>query len=326
MSPEPAPRKEKDPDAGGRRRSRFLALIPISVAVLLGSLVLPRSAPPHDVPLPVVDTRVIRQVRGLDHARAERARATPLNGDARALGSAIREFNTREAKDDTAAQLAAAREAINTVLPSALAAGMEDLLALRAFQMERFLEEVRAFEVTGQETDELGALAGTFLVRLRLADWSVDHEVLLTDDERRVAFKLAWNGVAGVDRRPEFALALDETRVLYTLFLRLPHLAEATKDALDRARHNAKDPAACSAVAAGTQLAIEAWRYEKIKKFGAIDPSYPLAYALGVSHFLRAQYPASAESFRDWLQAHPRGPLTLRATNHLKAALEASAF
>ena len=35
------------------------------------------------------------------------------------------------------------------------------------------------------------------------------------------------------------------------------------------------------------------------------------------------RYDASAEAFRAWLDKHPDGPYSLRARNHLKAALAA---
>jgi hypothetical protein len=36
------------------------------------------------------------------------------------------------------------------------------------------------------------------------------------------------------------------------------------------------------------------------------------------------RFDASAQSFEAWLKDHPEGPWTLRARNHLKAALDAS--
>jgi TolA-binding protein len=54
-----------------------------------------------------------------------------------------------------------------------------------------------------------------------------------------------------------------------------------------------------------------------------LDPTYPAAYALGIAHFRRGAYPASAQAFRDWVDAHPEGPYALRAKNFLRAALAA---
>src|SRR4051812_49923189 len=88
----------------GERRgswgSRALALVPVGVAFVLGALVLPRAVPPEEVPAPSIDGRALASARDADRVLAERARREPLPAAVRALGSAIREFNTRQARDE----------------------------------------------------------------------------------------------------------------------------------------------------------------------------------------------------------------------------------
>ena len=124
------------------------------------------------------------------------------------------------------------------------------------------------------------------------------------------------------DRRPELAPTLDEERVLYTFFLRAPHAPEAVRARFDAARRGARDAAACRAIDEGERMAAEAWRATKIRALGAIDPAYPTPFALGVALQRAGEAPAASAAFRAWLDAHPDGPWTLRARNHLRAALD----
>jgi TolA-binding protein len=73
-------------------------------------------------------------------------------------------------------------------------------------------------------------------------------------------------------------------------------------------------------------MAAEGWRLDKVRRIGALDPAYPTAYAVGVAHYRHKDYEAAVESFRDWIDAHPNGPWTLRARNYIRAALERSAI
>jgi hypothetical protein len=306
-----------------KRASQGLALVPVAVALVLGALLLPRAVPPEDVPVPNADGRALGRIRDADQALAARARHDLLPADVRALGSAIRDFNVRQAHEEPDARLVEARGAIDRALPDVLdKLGPGPLIALRATQLDAFVAETRAFEATGAESDELAALGGSFVRRMRAAGWCTGHTLAMPEDARRVAFKLTWNATLGLDARPELAPALDEMRVLYTFYIRHPHAPEAVRERFDAARRSARDEKACRALDAGEALAVESWRIDKIKKLGALDPAYPMSFALGVAHFRHGNYNASAESFRDWLRAHPDGPWTIRARNHLRAALD----
>src|ERR1019366_5437947 len=48
---------------------------------------------------------------------------------------------------------------------------------------------------------------------------------------------------------------------------------------------------------------------EHIARLASIDPTYPEAFARGVAAFRRADYHASAQAFRTWLDGHTDGAL-----------------
>ncbi len=97
-----------------------LALVPLSVGLTFGALLLPRRARPDFVPLPIADALSLSRTESADHRLAEQARAVPLPGAVRALGSAIRAFHTFEAHDADARQLGEARRAVDEALIEAL--------------------------------------------------------------------------------------------------------------------------------------------------------------------------------------------------------------
>lgn len=304
------------------RSSRLLALVPVLTALLLGPLLLPLSTEPEDVPLPEVDARALFAVRKEDVQRARHAAEARLPDDVRALGSAIREFNLRQARGEGEESLREARRAIDGALGPAFASGVEPLLALRAYQLEAFLVEVERFEATGDVSAELEALGGTFTRRMAQVGWRRGNVVHLGELERRVTFKITWNALVGLEKHEAFVPTLDEHRVLYRLYLRRPYAPEAKRAAFDVARASAASPAACAALDEGERLAAEQWRLEKIDRLAAIDPAYPAEYAKGIVHFRRRSYLLAAESFQSWLRREPNGRYALRARNYLKTSLE----
>jgi hypothetical protein len=136
-------------------------------------------------------------------------------------------------------------------------------------------------------------------------------------------FKEMWNGLmgAGVADRPAFRPTLDEERALYSLYLSRPHPARTARDAIAAARRAAHDEASCQALAQAERVAVEAWRLERIARFAAIDPTYPVAYARGIANLRRGDYTHAADDLSTWLRDHPDGPFTLRARSALRAAV-----
>jgi hypothetical protein len=313
------------------RDAAWLALVPAGVAMVLGLLLAPRRAAPEGVPLPIVDARAIARVVLLDHQLAERARLEALPGAVRALGSAIRNFHTLEAAEADLRALGEARRGVDGTLIDALGGGSEALLELRAVELEGFLEEVRHFAATGEESAELQALAGGFVRSIKSEGWYDGHALEPEPAVLRVMFKQMWNGFLGLEptspgRSPHLDnlnLTLDEQRMLYAFYLSHPHPSKAMRDALVSARRGARDAKACLALDEAQRAAIESWRLEHIERLAALDPVYPADYALGVVRFRRGEYRASATEFRKWLVDHPEGPLALRAQNYLRAAADA---
>ncbi len=305
------------------RDGRWLALIPLSVAAIMLVLMMPRETEPNDVPLPVIDMRVVSQVERDDTARAALAREKRLPDDALALGTAMRAFYAAQSKNDQNA-LSDARHALNES-SSAFAVRRDsarDALVLRAVMTEEFIAALAAWEKTGEDTKDLEELGGVGFVRsLASTGWSHDRHIDLDESTRRVMFKTVWNGIAGFERTSELALSLDEERVLYSLYLSRPHPAEPDRQNLDAERAAATTDVECEKAGQAERRATERWRLEKIKKLAEIDPKYPGTYALGVGLYRSGRYEQSVDAFRLWIEKHPEGTLGLRARNHLKAAV-----
>jgi TolA-binding protein len=314
----------------GSKGARWLALIPVTAAILTMLLMMPRAAPPEDVPLPQIDGKALETTRKDDLDRAAAARTTRLPGDVLLVGTALRGLNRAQMTNTQvllpSEEVGAARTALENAVRIAASDGpgaIDALRSLRAVQLEGFLAEVERFESTGQSTTELEELGGGFLDRMAAAGWLRGSMVLLDDAARRAAYKLVWNAQIGVDRLPELALSLDEQRALYRFYITHPHAPEAQRAAYENVRKAATTTADCERAVAQEKIDIEQWRIDKIRRLGEIDPAYPTAFALGVAYYRAGRYDNSVDAFRSWIARHPDGPLTLRARNHMKAALVA---
>ncbi len=313
-------------EPNGSKGARWLALVPVTAGLLTMLLMMPRAAPPMDIPLPRIDMRALDAVRADDQSRAAEARDHRLPSEVLVVGTSLRALNKAMAKNATDEEIGTARNALDSAFRALAPDGekaFDMLRTLRAFQLEAFLAEVEKFETTGVMTDELDELAGGFIDRMYAAGWLENGKVILDESERRAAYKLVWTAQVGAERMQALALSIDEQRALYTLYLRHPHAPEAQRASYESQRGAARDTAACARAVAQEKLAVDQWRLEKVKRLGDIDPLYPAAYALGVAYYRIGRYDASAEAFRAWIEKHPGGPLDLRARNHLKAALEA---
>jgi hypothetical protein len=312
----------------GKADARWLMLLPLAVGVIFGLLLLPWSSVPEGVPLPVCDRAELGRVAAADRAEAERARAHPLPGPVRALGSALRTFHALEAHppegDERDRELGMAREAVDKELGNAMREGEPELLALRAVQLDGFLAEVAGFEETGQVSPELEAVAGTFVQSMTGQGWCTGHHLAAGPDVLRVMFKEMWNGFVGLGGQAAFQPTLDEVRALYAFYLGHPHAPTSVRDRAIAMRSGARDARDCAAADALERRATEKWRLERIARIAAMDPAYPAAFARGVSSFGTGSYEASADAFRSWLQDHPDGPYTLRAQAFLRAAVAAA--
>lgn len=290
-------------------------------------LMVPRATPPEDIPLPQVDGVALRAIAQDDAARAQDARTNRLPSDVLAVGTALRAINKAAAAGASEA-VGSSRATLDDALRGLAAREtkqvVEQLKTLRAVQLEAFLAEVQRFESTGQQSPELLEVSGSFIDRMSDAGWVHGQHVVLDDAQRRAAFKLVWTAMVGGEQTPELVLALDEQRVLYTLYLVRPHVPDGQRVSFEAMRRGAASDDECRTVAAKERLAAELWRADKIRKLGELDPAYPTGYALGVAYYRAGRYDMSMDAFRSWMDRHPDGPLALRARNHWKAALLAN--
>jgi hypothetical protein len=304
--------------------ARALALVPIVSALLVGAIVFPRSTEPADVPLPLVNQAAIDKIEQEERALLDGHRQTPLAPELRILGTELRKFFRVQVVDRQETVLAQARVDVDRAGREAfLLHGHQGLRALRAAQTESFLAAVRDFEATGQVTDELTSAGGAFVTRMGDVGWVRNGHVLMDPETLRVAYRAMWNGALGVTKEPGLALGLDEERVLYKFYLQNPHATEGMFPLLAQLRKKATDEASCRVFTDRERESRELWRVDKIRRIGAIDPTYPEKYALGVAFYRAGDYAQSAQAFRDWLQTHPSGPYTQRAQNHLRAVMRA---
>jgi hypothetical protein len=342
---------EHSPRRRELRDAAWLSLLPLGVALVLGLLLAPRQPTPEGVPVPIADSRSLARTMRADQALAAAARAEPLPGVVRALGTAIRDFHTLEAAEADLRELGRARHAVDSALMDVVAprAGLpqtpgdppyEALLRLRAVELDGFLVELRKFADTGEQSPELLALAGGFVRSMTNEGWCEGRALAPDVTVLRVMFKRMWNAFLGFDRKESpvgaptgvaataspnaLALTVDEERVLYAFYLSHPHPSRAARETIASARIAAVDARSCRALAVAEDAAIASWQLDHIGRLAMVDPSYPADYARGVARFGRGEYGASADAFRKWLADHPEGPLALRAQNYLRAAAEAN--
>jgi hypothetical protein len=268
-------------------------------------LAVPSPVAPEEIPEPLLEPRALDRQAQDDQALAEAAERDRLDTDVRAVGSAYRAFCLVELTRDPA-EIARARRDLTDAVQRAAPQGDAALAKLRAYELRSFLRELRRWELTGEETDELRELGGPFLDRARTNGW-IAHGHLIADDTVRTAlFKKRWIELT-LARGPVLELGRMESRALYRfLILHPPRDASfgSGNAAAERAAHDA-----------------ERYRLRKIDELAAVDPSYPAELAKGVVYYRLHEYTRSVESFRHFLEDHPDGPYKLRAQNHLRAAL-----
>ena len=280
---------------------------------------IPRAVRPWEVPGPLVEPGALAAAISMDRGRARdiaaRAERGELDHDVSALGAAVRAFGRAEMADDATAKEDAHRKA-TIAARAAIAHGPELLLAMRAFQARAFLREVRAFERTGAASEELVELAGGLSRRAIDFRWyDAEARQLAGEDAVWLAlYKKRWNEVTGL-KGAVFGLSLDEERALHGFLIAHPPVAAAALAA--GATREAKGARAMATAAADDER-----RLDKIRDLAKLDATYPAAFAEGVVLFRLGRFEAAAVAFERHLAAHPDGPWTLRARNHLKAALE----
>lgn len=283
----------------------------VFIAGATAAVVVPRSVEHMELPEPRLDVRGLAAARTEDQRLAALARAG-LDFDLRELGHAVRRFGEADAIDDEEGLVQAKRLA-GQALARSLSHGAESVAALRAYQLEVFLREVRAWLATGIESDELRAVGGAFVRNANRRGWVLSRgggrRLLLDDAALRALFKKRWNDVVGL-RVPGLEPSRAELGALSRFLLRHPPVELPPSE---RARPDRE---------AFERVIANEYRLKRVDELAQIDASYPASYARGVLNFRLGRYDKAVEGFRRHLEATPDGPLALRAQNYLRASLE----
>jgi hypothetical protein len=267
----------------------------VGLTVIAAALAAPRATEPDVLPLPLPDRGVLRRVMAESAARAEEARARGLSYDVRAVGEAIRRCGSAtiegQGVPDTA--IGDVRGAVRRALELSSEPGLRRLLAL---QTELFVAATHAFEKSESPValGELKELGGDFVAMAKQSGWLEGRRFVLDDAERAALFRVRWTELTGLRDKAAFAPTLDEYRAYYALYLR--KLGGASRDRSERA-------------------------FAVVRALEKRDPTYPGTFARGVLYYRAGLHQEAAEAFRAHLARHPDGPWTLRAKNHVLAAL-----
>lgn len=280
---------------GGKGRwqgSGALGIV-VGFAALAAALAAPRATEPDVLPLPIPDRSVLRRVRAASEALAGQARVSGLAYDVRAVGEAIRRHGAASVEGKGVPEPVIG-EVRRSVMVARERKSERGLLALLALQTELFIEATRAFEVSGKPSVELGELGGDFALVARQNGWMEGRRIVLDEQERAALFRLRWTELTGLRSEAAFAPTLDEYRAYYALHLR----PSGEKDQVPTDRG-----------------------FSVVRALEKRDPSYPAAFARGVLFYRAGLFLDAADAFRTHLSRYPDGPWTLRAKNHVLAAL-----
>jgi hypothetical protein len=287
----------------------LLVLVVAGTAIVF---VMPHPAEPWFLPQPRIDAHALAAVMAADDLAAAEAKKQQLDVDVRKLGSAIRVYNEAAVAQDQDALLAA-RALVVKAAGTAVARSPEQTAALRAYQMTRFIEELRSWQRGAEQRSapsaELGALGGDFVAVITRSHWCAadSRQLLASEAVLRAMFKKRYNDVTGI-KGERFGLTVDEDRVRYAFLIEHPFASSASVTASEPHRRRA---------ALRSQMRL-------IGRLRERDAAYPADIARGVVLYRASRFAESAGAFQRWLAAHPDGRYTLRVRNHLKAALDAA--
>jgi tetratricopeptide (TPR) repeat protein len=282
------------------------------LVVVLGGgaivLSLPRAVRPELLPEVSVDRAALEAIAAREAKLAAEAEETRLDVDIRAVGTEFRAYNRAAAADDEN-KLVAARGRLSEAAVVALKLSPEALASLRAFELQRFLEELARWRKDGTVSEELIELSGDFVDVLRRNRWcrGADRQLVADEHVLRVLWKKRWNDITGV-RGPLFDLTADEDRVRYGFLIQHPfqRRVDVQRPSFQRAE----------------EVLAQKGRLAAIERLSQIDPSYPAQLARGVVLYQMASYAEAAEAFRQHLAANPDGPYSLLVNNYLKDTLD----
>jgi hypothetical protein len=294
-----------------------VGIVAVVIALIGTLLAVPLPVSPRDVPVPLADGKILSATldrertlaatiaRAFEEERGRTSGTTELY-DLRAFGQEFRAYGAAEASGDTYAVVRARQKLLEST-SRARGSGDDKLVAVRAYQQQLFLSELRKWENSGVSSEELIGLGGGFLDLVRQSGWLIGRTIVMDDLVRGIFFKRRWNQVTGISG-PTYAISLDEHRAFYAFLLLHPYVE-------GRAGLAAKE--ACRAA--------DQWRLRKIEEIARLDPTYPYVLARGVLFYRLGRYPEAAQAFRDYLAAAEDGRYALRARNYLATAVARSA-
>lgn len=274
-----------------------IVLVGVALVGVAAALAAPRATEPtlaFELPVPLPNHARLREIVASELVRASEARRHTLAFPVRAVGETIRRIGRAAAEPGGNPDAKLTELRLQTVR-ALKESGTAELLALRAVQAGFFVNACHDAVLSGGASSELIELGGDFWQLARASEWLGLDVPGLTDDELALLFRSRWNELTGLMRHPAFVASLDEQRARYALLLRLP----AGADASARIEHQL-----------GYVSALE-----------TVDHDYPATFARGVLLYRARSYDASVAAFRAHLAARRDGPWSLRAGNHLLAAL-----
>jgi hypothetical protein len=300
-----------------------LGVIAVVVAIVGALIVVPLRVAPEDVPLPVADERRVAERESRDRELAARVvpllerdianvtkpasdeKSATLPQDSRALydlrafGEAFRAYGTAEASPDMYEVVRTHKKLLDAV-NAARALGDDALLGVRAYEKQRFVNELARWE-TSAESEELRGLGGNFVSMAARYGWSNDGKLAMNDALRGIFFERRWNEVTGLTEAP-FALSLDEYRAFFRFLLARPPVEVAFLGPRE----------AC--------LMADEWRLKKVNEVARIDAAYPLTLARGILLYRVGNYSGAVEALRAYLNGDEHAEYALRARNYLAEA------
>lgn len=278
-----------------------LGLVTIAMAVTSALLALPRASRPATLPLPRVDRAEAQRRNEGERERAQRAAATGLPFEVRAVGESVRHYGQSVNRGlDPGHDLEDLRERVKAVEASGQSAL---LLGLRAVQTQYFLQALSRFEREGKPNDELLELGADFLKHAQHNGWfGSDGRFVADDATRRVLFELHFADLIGKRGTFPFTPTLDDWRHYYRLLLQYPE-RELTP-------------------IADAESAANVARVRVVNALSRKDPEYPALFAKGYLLDRLGERQAAAAAYRAHLGQHESGAYALLARNYLIHTLQ----
>lgn len=279
--------------------------VTVFVAMIMTSVVVPRTAVPHDVPPSSLSPHEVVAIRARLEREGTVAASGELNHAVLVLEARFRAVGHAEAAEDDRRAAHWAGE-LTTAASSALLRHREEVAALRTFLGREFSRRYLRRLRTGHPDHELLELGGATLAEMVENGWLQRVEELPASADLVLSglFARRFNLMVVPQAAPLVPLDDQLERAVFAYLMTHPPPARFATAPMERA---------------STQMKFVLGQIDGLSK---LEPDYPTLFAKGVVHYEAGQFEASASAFDGYLQKHPDGPYRLRAVNFLKAAVE----